>query len=91
MTDETGKTEGREKQIDDRFRREPAEGGRREVEDNLRGQTPDDKRHPSHREKTPDELEEQLEEGLEDTFPASDPPSATQIVTPGKPPKRDRE
>ena len=29
---------------------------------------------------TPDELEEELEEGLEETFPASDAPAATQPV-----------
>jgi hypothetical protein len=31
-------------------------------------------------ERKKDELEEELEEGLEDTFPASDPPTATQPV-----------
>lgn len=31
--------------------------------------------------------EDELEEGLEDTFPASDPVSATNTVTPGAPPK----
>jgi uncharacterized membrane protein len=30
---------------------------------------------------------DELEEGLEDTFPASDPVSATNTVTPGAPPK----
>lgn len=29
---------------------------------------------------TEDELREELDEGLEDTFPASDPPAATQPV-----------
>ena len=29
---------------------------------------------------TPEERERELEEGLEDTFPASDPPTATQPV-----------
>lgn len=29
-----------------------------------------------------DDLEEELEEGLEETFPASDPPAATQPVHP---------
>lgn len=33
-------------------------------------------------------LEEELEEGLEDTFPASDPPTATQPVHHGQPKKR---
>ena len=32
----------------------------------------------------------ELEEGLEDTFPASDPVSATTTVTPGGPPQADR-
>ena len=31
---------------------------------------------------------DELEEGLEDTFPASDPVSATSTVTPGAPPKQ---
>lgn len=31
---------------------------------------------------------DELEEGLEDTFPASDPVSATSTTTPGAPPKR---
>ena len=40
---------------------------------------------------TQDKLDEELEEGLEETFPASDAPSATQPVhhqqkTPGKKP-----
>lgn len=34
---------------------------------------------PKH-EKSKDELDEELEEGLEETFPASDPPAATQPV-----------
>jgi hypothetical protein len=34
--------------------------------------------------------DDDLEDALEQTYPASDPVSATQIVTPGKPPKRDR-
>jgi len=33
-------------------------------------------------------LEEELEEGLEDTFPASDPPTATQPVHHEQPKKR---
>jgi hypothetical protein len=36
---------------------------------------------------TEDELNQELEEGLEDTFPASDPPAATQPVH--KPTKHD--
>ena len=35
-------------------------------------------------------LEEQLEEGLEDTFPASDPVSATTSTITGPPPKDDK-
>lgn len=35
----------------------------------------------------PDEIEEELEEGLEDTFPASDPPSITSTAIPGAPAK----
>jgi hypothetical protein len=85
-----------EDQIDDRFKRQQAEGGREEVDENLQHkrsaeEASTDKRHPSEHDKNKEELEEELEEGLEDTFPASDPVSATQIVTPGKPPKRDRE
>ena len=34
-----------------------------------------------------DELEEELEKGLEETFPASDPPAATQPVHKPKPSK----
>ena len=33
-------------------------------------------------ERTKDELDKALEEGLEDTFPASDPPAVTQPVPP---------
>lgn len=35
-----------------------------------------------------DLLEEELEEGLEDTFPASDPVSVTSTAIPGAPKKR---
>ena len=35
-------------------------------------------------------LEEQLDEGLEDTFPASDPVSATSSSITGPPPKNDK-
>lgn len=39
----------------------------------------------------PDQSDEsELEDALEQTFPASDPVSATQIITPGKPPRPDR-
>lgn len=34
--------------------------------------------------------EDDLEDALEQTFPASDPVSSEQIVKPGKPPHRDR-
>jgi hypothetical protein len=37
------------------------------------------------KEKRRKEDEEELDEGLEDTFPASDPVSVTQPSTPGKP------
>ena len=40
------------------------------------------------REKTKDELERELEEGLRGTFPASDPPAATQPVHPEQPSKK---
>ena len=35
---------------------------------------------PKPDERTKQEIEQELEEGLEDTFPASDPPTATQPV-----------
>jgi hypothetical protein len=35
---------------------------------------------PKPDERAKDEIEQELEEGLEDTFPASDPPTATQPV-----------
>lgn len=94
------KDKGRDKHdpadlIEGRFARQKAEGGREEIEENLRDgqEAPQEdarSRHPSQRHKDKQELEDQLQEGLEDTFPASDPVSATQIVTPGKPPRRDR-
>ena len=37
---------------------------------------------------TREELEQELEEGLEETFPASDPPAATQPVHHEQPEKR---
>ena len=40
------------------------------------------------KEKRRKEDQEELEEGLEDTFPASDPVSVTQPNTPGKPNNR---
>ena len=38
--------------------------------------------------KPDDRLEKELEEGLEGTFPASDPPAVTQPVHPEKPEKK---
>jgi hypothetical protein len=38
---------------------------------------------------TEEEVSQELEEGLEDTFPASDPPAATQPVH--KPPRKTRD
>ena len=35
---------------------------------------------PKPDERTKEQIEQELEEGLEDTFPASDPPTATQPV-----------
>jgi hypothetical protein len=47
------------------------------------------KKHPARSEKlSKEELEHELEEGLEDTFPASDPPTATQPVHHEQPKKR---
>jgi len=43
---------------------------------------------PKPDERTKQELEAELEEGLEDTFPASDPPTATQPVHHEQRPKR---
>jgi hypothetical protein len=37
---------------------------------------------------TKEDLEQELEEGLQDTFPASDPPTATQPVHHEQPKKR---
>ena len=42
----------------------------------------------SHRRKSPEQLEEELEEGLKDTFPASDPVSPTSTAIPGQPKKK---
>jgi hypothetical protein len=44
---------------------------------------------PTPGELTEEEVRQELEEGLEDSFPASDPPAATQPVH--KPPPRTRE
>ena len=38
--------------------------------------------------RTKEELDEELEEGLEETFPASDPPAATQPVHKQQRPKK---
>ena len=40
--------------------------------------------------KTSDEREQELNEGLRDTFPASDPVSPTNTSIPGKPPRKQR-
>jgi hypothetical protein len=37
------------------------------------------------RPRDPKELQEELDEGLEDTFPASDPPAVTSTAIPGRP------
>jgi hypothetical protein len=47
------------------------------------------KAEPIPGELTPKELEDELEEGLEETFPASDPPAATQPVHKKPDKKRD--
>lgn len=38
----------------------------------------------------PEDVQEELEEGLEDSFPASDPPSITSTAIPGRPAKPKR-
>ena len=40
--------------------------------------------------RTPEELEEELDEGLRGTFPASDPVSSTGTSIPGRPPRKPR-
>ena len=47
--------------------------------------TPKDVKPPFDRPDKESILEEELEEGLEDTFPASDPVSVTSTAIPGKP------
>ncbi|NNU16042.1 hypothetical protein HK107_06875 [Parvularcula sp. ZS-1/3] len=42
-----------------------------------------------HQNEQPKSKEERLEEGLEDTFPASDPPKANRVDTPSGDPKKD--
>lgn len=77
-------------------RRKPdAPGGKHSVPDQTRTggpaqKIPEENKPPAEREKSRKELDKELNEGLEDTFPASDPPAVTSIVTPGKPPARDR-
>lgn len=44
-----------------------------------------DKRRPGKGAGTPSDQEEELDEGLEDSFPASDPVSVTTPTTPGRP------
>jgi hypothetical protein len=43
---------------------------------------------PTDRPDDPEKLREELDEGLEDSFPASDPPSVTSTAIPGRPKKR---
>lgn len=50
--------------------------------------TPRRKRRTEGRTEDPDMLEEQLQEGLEDTFPGSDPVSVTTTGIPGRPKTR---
>ena len=50
---------------------------------------PKDERPPYDRPDEPEALEELLEEGLEETFPGSDPVSVTSTGVPGRPPKPD--
>ena len=47
-----------------------------------------DKKAPKIERQSKEELEHELEEGLEETFPASDPPAATQPVHREQPKKR---
>jgi hypothetical protein len=47
-----------------------------------------DKKAPKTERQSKEQLEHELEEGLEDTFPASDPPTATQPVHHEQPKKR---
>jgi len=46
------------------------------------------KKAPEIERQSKEELEHELEEGLEETFPASDPPTATQPVHHERPKKR---
>ena len=45
---------------------------------------------PADRPANPDDLQQELDEGLEDSFPASDPPSVTSTAIPGRPGKPKR-
>lgn len=47
-----------------------------------------EKREQARKKRTADLREEELEEGLEDTFPASDPVAVTSTSHPGGPKKR---
>jgi hypothetical protein len=47
-----------------------------------------EKNSPKIERQSKEELERELEEGLEETFPASDPPTATQPVHHERPKKR---
>jgi hypothetical protein len=52
------------------------------------GPNPPGKRRTEGRAEDPDILEEQLQEGLEDTFPGSDPVSVISTGIPGRPKDR---
>jgi hypothetical protein len=52
------------------------------------GPNPPRKRRAEGRAEDPDILEEQLQEGLEDTFPGSDPVSVITTGIPGRPKDR---
>lgn len=49
------------------------------------GKPPKDAVPPEDRPDDPETLEEELDEGLEETFPASDPVAVTSTAIPGKP------
>jgi hypothetical protein len=51
--------------------------------DRSRREDMSERRTPG-RSEDPETLEEQLQEALEDTFPASDPPAVTSTVIPGR-------
>lgn len=59
------------------------EGAMSNKKDGKRKMTPEEEKRLRN-------LERQLDEGLEDTFPASDPPSATGSSITGPPPRKDK-